>query len=105
MSFRASLQAFVILGLLSATGAAHGWDRSPAGAGKASSCVQAPRAAVDRCVATAPQTVVYGTLADHGPDYDARGNPLDRYGNVVAVPAGRSGAAREVFAEEPAFRQ
>jgi hypothetical protein len=105
MSFRASVQAFVILGLLSATGAAHGWDRSRASAGNASSCAQVPKAAVDRCVATAPQTVVYGTLADHGSDFDAQGNPLDRYGNVVAVPAGRSGTGREVFAEEPAFRQ
>ena len=40
-----------------------------------------------------------------GDRYDAQGNSVDRLGNIVAVPAGRAGSSREVFAEEPAFRQ
>ena len=37
-------------------------------------------------------------LSDHE-SYDAHGNPLDRHGDVIAVPEGRA-RAREVFASE-----
>jgi hypothetical protein len=56
-----------------------------------------------RCLATIPETIVYGSMSDHGPGYDAQGNPIDRPGNIVAVPAGRAGTqqVREVFVSEP----
>jgi len=97
---RASLSSFLILGVLSLASAAQAFDRT---------CAQGQGA--DRCVAsmTVPETVVYGTLSDHGKAvgerYDAQGNPVDRQGNIVAVPTGRSGSTREVFVQEPAFRR
>jgi hypothetical protein len=50
----------------------------------------------------APQTTVYGAMSDHGPEYDAQGNSVDRHGDIIAVPAGRtaSGQVREVFVSE-----
>jgi len=52
---------------------------------------------------TSPATIVYGSMSDHGPGYDAQGNVVDRHGYVVAVPEGRDGmqGAREVFVSEP----
>jgi hypothetical protein len=35
-----------------------------------------------------------------GEPYDAQGNPVDRHGDVIAVPAGRASREREVFARE-----
>ena len=102
---RASLTAFLILGVLSLPSAAQAFDRT---------CVErqgAQKQDADRCVATmaVPETVVYGTLSDDGmavgERYDAQGNPVDRQGNIIAVPADRAGFSREVFAQEPAFRR
>lgn len=99
---RASLPIFLFLGAVSLTSAAHGFDRT---------CAQRQDAQADRCVAsvTVPETVVYGTLSDHGAAvgdrYDWQGNPIDRQGNIVAVPTGRSGSTREVFVQEPALRR
>jgi len=105
MLVRASLPTFLILGALSLASTAQAFDRT---------CAQrqaAPGQAGDRCVAavTVPETVVYGTLSDHGAAvgerYDWQGNPIDRQGNIVAVPSGRSGSIREVFVQEPASRR
>ncbi len=105
MFSRASLSSCLIFGALSLVGAAQAFDRS---------CAQQRNGqsqGADRCMAaiTVPETVVYGTLSDHGmavgERYDAQGNPVDRQGNIVAVPTGRDGSVREVFAQEPAFRR
>jgi hypothetical protein len=102
---RASLTAFLILGVLSLASAAQAFDRT---------CTEkqgVQKQDAGRCVATmaVPETVVYGTLSDDGmavgERYDAQGNPVDRQGNIIAVPAGRAGSSREVFAQEPAFRR
>jgi hypothetical protein len=101
MLVRASLPTFLILGALSLASTAQAFDRACAAKGQDA----------DRCVAamTVPETVVYGTLSDHGAAvgerYDWQGNPIDRQGNIVAVPSGRSGATREVFVQEPASRR
>jgi hypothetical protein len=103
MSVRASLGTCLIAAaLLSAAGSANGQDpsiaRATAASGGADGCVRyvAQQAMVVRC-ALEPQI-----LSDHGmtagEPYDAHGNPLDRLGNVVAVPEGRGRPAREVFA-------
>ena len=95
------LSALLIVGSLSLAGGAQAFDRT---------CKQVRSPTGDRCVAsmTVPETVVYGTLSDHGMEvgerYDAQGNPIDRHGSVIAVPAGRSGSNREVFVQEPARR-
>jgi hypothetical protein len=102
MFVRASLPAFLTLGALSVTSAAQAFDRT---------CSQRQDPQADRCVAsvTVPETVVYGTLSDHGAAvgerYDWQGNPVDRHGNIVAVPTGRSGSTREVFVQEPTPRR
>jgi hypothetical protein len=105
MLARAGLSTFLILGALSLTSAVQAFDRA---------CAQRQEAQgqnADRCMAsvTVPETTVYGTLSDHGAAvgerYDAQGNPIDRQGNIVAVPTGRSGSVREVFVQEPAFRR
>ena len=102
MFVRASLPTFLILGALSLTSTAQAFDRT---------CTQRQDPQADRCVAsvTVPETVVYGTLSDHGAAvgdrYDWQGNPIDRQGNIVAVPTGRSGSVREVFVQEPASRR
>jgi hypothetical protein len=102
---RASLPTFLILGVCSLAGAAQAFDRT---------CTQRQDAQgqiVEFCVAsvTVPETVVHGTLSDHGravgERYDAQGNPIDRQGNIVAVPTGRSGSIREVFVQEPGYRR
>ena len=65
----------------------------------------------DRCMASGDGTRDYRLRnpVDHraavGERYDSQGNPIDRQGNVIAVPAGRSGSTREVFVQEPAFRR
>ena len=105
MFARASLPTFLFLGVLSLASAAQAFDRT---------CAQRQDGQgqnADRCMAsvTIPETTVYGTLSDHGAAvgerYDAQGNPIDRQGNIVAVPTGRSGSVREVFVQEPAFRR
>jgi hypothetical protein len=105
MLARAGLPTFLILGVISLTSAAQAFDRS---------CAQRQDAqgqSADRCMAsvTVPETVVYGTLSDHGAAvgerYDAQGNPVDRQGNIIATPNGRSGSVREVFVQEPTFRR
>jgi hypothetical protein len=102
MFVRASLPTFLILGALSLTSTAQAFDRT---------CTLRQDPQADRCVAavTVPETVVYGTLSDHGAAvgdrYDWQGNPIDRQGNIVAVPSGRSGSTREVFVQEPALRR
>jgi hypothetical protein len=102
---RASLPTFLILGVLSLTSAAQAFDRT---------CAQRQAAQgqnADRCMAsvTVPETIVYGALSDHGAAvgerYDWQGNPIDRQGNIIAVPSGSSGSNREVFVQEPAFRR
>ena len=101
MFVRASLPTFLILGALSLTSTAQAFDRT---------CTLRQDPQVDRCVAsvTVPETVVYGTLSEHGAAvgdrYDWQGNPIDRQGNVIAVPTGRSGSTREVFVQEPVRR-
>jgi len=98
------LSALLIAGTLSLASGAQAFDRT---------CMQTQETQgqnAGRCVAsmTVPETVVYGTLSDHGmtvgEQYDMQGNPIDRQGNVVAVPAGRSGSSREVFVREPVRR-
>lgn len=98
------LSALLIAGTLSLASGAQAFDRT---------CMQTQETQgqnADRCVAsmTVPETVVYGTMSDHGATvgerYDIQGNPIDRQGNVVAVPTARSGSTREVFAQEPRRR-
>jgi hypothetical protein len=102
MFVRASLPTLLILGALSLASSVQAFDRT---------CMQKQDPQADRCVAsvTVPETVVYGTLSDHGAAvgerYDWQGNPIDRHGNIVAVPTGRSGSTREVFVQEPASRR
>jgi hypothetical protein len=97
-----SQSVFLLIGMLSLASGAQALD-----------CTQRQDVrgqGADRCMAsvTVPETVVHGTLSDHGravgERYDAQGNPVDRQGNIVAVPAGRSGSSREVFVQEPARR-
>jgi hypothetical protein len=70
------------------------------------------RAVPERCLAVITTDLQAGRiLSDHGASigepYDAQGNPLDRHGDIVAVPespataAAPSGLAREVFAAQP----
>ena len=102
MVSRATLSTCLILGLLSATSAAQSYDRQNDRGRLA--CAQLQKAAADRCLAMAPETVVYGAMSDHGSNYDAQGNPIDRHGNVIAVQSNRAGE-REVFVYEPSSRQ
>ena len=99
------LSALLIVGTLSFASGTQAFDRT---------CMQTQETQgqnADRCVAsmTVPETVVYGTLSDHGAAvgdrYDWQGNPIDRQGNIVAVPTGRSGSTREVFVQEPGLRR
>jgi hypothetical protein len=48
---------------------------------------QTQRATADRCLPTMQQTIVYGSMSDRSPGYDARGNAVDRdgNGNIAAV--------------------
>jgi hypothetical protein len=100
---RAGLSAILILGMVSLASAAQAFDGTCEKEG-------AQTQDAGRCMATmtVPETVVYGTMSDHGmavgERYDAQGNPVDRQGDVIAVPADRSGFS-QVFAREPAFRQ
>ena len=107
MSVRADLGTCLIAAaLLSAGGVANGQDPSIARATAAS-------AGLDGCVRyVAHQAMVVSCalgearmLSDHGMTagelYDVHGNPVDRHGNIVAVPeGGRTQPAREVFASE-----
>ena len=94
----------VCLLVAGSTTASQGFDRSTVNATLADACGKVRKAAADRClVAAIPDTMARGSVSDHGPDYDAQGNPLDRHGNIVAVPAGWAGSreAREVFVSDP----
>jgi hypothetical protein len=79
------------------------FDRSTGSANQADACSKARKTTADRCLVTVPETTVYGSMSDHGPSYNDEGNPVDRHGNVVAVPTGRAGTQqfREVFVTEP----
>lgn len=56
------------------------------------------RQPAERCALVEP-VARRQVLSDHSMAYDAQGNPLDRNGDIVAVP-GRGTQAREVFAGE-----
>jgi hypothetical protein len=89
--------------MFTAASAANGQDQALArAAGGMDGCVRyvAHQAMVVRCALDEPRM-----LSDHGmtagEPYDVQGNPVDRHGNVVAVPEnGRARQAREVFADE-----
>ena len=103
MLLRASLGTCLILTtMLTAASAASGQDQALARAsGEMDGCVRyvAQQAVVVRCALGDPRI-----LSDHGmtagEPYDVQGNPVDRHGNVVAVPEGRTRQAREVFADD-----
>jgi hypothetical protein len=80
----------------------HATGHATARVSRADTCGKPQKAAEDRCLAAIPETIVYGSMSDHGPGYDTQGNPIDRHGNIVAVPAGRAGTqqVREVFASQ-----
>jgi hypothetical protein len=82
------------------TTAIQAFDRSSPSSSRIDACGKAGRMVADRCMATLPETIVYDSLSDHGPGYDAQGNPVDRHSNIIAVPAARGGT-REVFVSEP----
>ena len=104
MSIRArlltTLATGLAFGLLAAPGTALSLDEAIAVPAKKASghakatpakpeaCVPAP----GRCLAVPPPDRL---MADHGGGYDVQGNPVDRYGNVIAVPESRG--YREVF--------
>ena len=105
MLARASLPTFLILGVLSLTSAAQAFDRT---------CAQRQDAqgqSADRCMAsmTVPETVVYGTLSDHGGRLASattrRAIRSTARATSLPSPTGRSGSIREVFVQEPAFRR
>lgn len=84
------------IGLLAATSALAGDPNAP--------CAKPEKqhqAMADRCIAVFAPPVRVEALSDHGAGageaYDRQGNPLDRHGNIIAVPESRSGP-REVFA-------
>jgi hypothetical protein len=103
MSVRASLGTCFILGtLLAAASAANGQDQALARAsGGMDGCVRyvAQQAMVVRCALGDPRI-----LSDHGmtagEPYDVHGNPVDRLGNVIAVPENGRAQHREVFASD-----
>jgi hypothetical protein len=106
MSMRAHLATcLVVAAALGAAGSAYAQDQALARTTGVSNamdgCVRYidGQATVIRCAPAAPRL-----LSDHGmtaaEPYDAQGNPVDRDGNVVAVPGGRT-QHREVFASEP----
>jgi hypothetical protein len=57
----------------------------------------AQQAIVVRCSIEPQIASDHGMTA--GEAYDAHGNPVDRQGNVIAVPAQGRGGAREVFTQ------
>ena len=103
MPVRVGLGTCLILAtMLTAAGAANGQDQALARAsGAMDGCVRyvAHQAMVVRCALGEPRM-----LSDHGlaagEPYDVQGNPVDRHGNVVAVPEGGRVQHREVFADE-----
>ena len=103
MSVRVGLGTCLIIAtMFSAASSANGQDQALARASSAmDGCVRyvARQAIVVRCALGEPQI-----LSDHGmtagEPYDVHGNPVDRYGNVVAVPQGGRAQHREVFANE-----
>lgn len=104
---RASLGTCLIAALLAVTPASAG-DRSIT-AREIDGCVQpvAWQPGAEACALVEPEASQ--VLSDHGMTageaYDAQGNPVDRHGDVIAVPSDRASQAREVFARERgAFR-
>jgi hypothetical protein len=103
MSVRVSFGACLILAtMLAAGGAANAQDQALARASSAmDGCVRyvAQQATVVRCALGEPRM-----LSDHGmtagEPYDLHGNPVDRNGNVVAVPENGRAQHREVFAND-----
>jgi len=93
----------IVATMLTAAGPASSQDQALARASSGmDGCVRyvAQQAIVVRCALGDPRT-----LSDHGmtagEPYDVQGNPIDRHGDVVAVPeGGRAQPAREVFANE-----
>jgi hypothetical protein len=98
-------QSFLAVCLLLASSmtGAQALDHAMNSANRAGACDKTERTGTDRCMPVAPETTVYGAMSDHGPGYDAQGNPVDRHGDIIAVPAGRAtpGQVREVFVSEP----
>jgi hypothetical protein len=111
MSIRArlltALAAGLAIGLTAAPGPAQSLDQATAVSGPTASgrpvsaqATSAPAradtcgavAASGRCLAVPPPDRL---MSDHGPAYDVQGNPVDRYGYVLAVPENRG--IREVF--------
>src|SRR5262249_22407867 len=77
-----------------------GIDRSIAHASSATDgCVRsmAQQAMVVRCAIEPQVASDHGMTA--GEAYDMHGNPIDRHGNVIAVPAQGRGQPREVFTQ------
>jgi hypothetical protein len=106
MSIRArlltTLVAGLAFGLLAAPGPALSLDEAIAvPAKKASGHMKVTPAKPDACAAVAASGRCLAVpppdrlMADHGGGYDVQGNPVDRYGNVIAVPESRG--YREVF--------
>jgi hypothetical protein len=111
MSSRANLGTWLIsAALLCAAGSANAQSQaqSPAtspsiarASAASDDCVRyvEGQAMVVRCAVAGPQM-----LSDHGMSasepYDVQGNPVDRHGDVVAVPENRGKTTREVFARE-----
>jgi hypothetical protein len=103
MSIRASLgTCLIVAALFTAAGSANAQDQALARAsGAMDGCVRyvAQQAMVVRCALGDPRI-----LADHGmtagEPYDVHGNPVDRHGNVIAVPESGRAQHREVFANE-----
>ena len=96
MKTTVSLPAALLAALVLA-GGAQAFDRSEASSAGSQSCASADRCIVAQLPSrTMDGTVVYGMLSDNGDAYDHQGNPIDRHGNIIAVPENRGGA-REVF--------
>jgi hypothetical protein len=103
MSVRTNLGTCLIFAtIFAAANSANGQDQALARASSAmDGCVRyvAQQAMVVRCALGDPRI-----LSDHGMTageaYDVQGNPVDRHGNIVAVPESGRTQHREVFASE-----
>lgn len=104
MSARTLLASCLAVATALATGPAAAQDGT-AGATAVSNrvdgCVRyvAQQATVVSCALVEPRI-----MSDHGmtaaEPYDAAGNPIDRNGDIIAVPSDARGPSREVFASE-----
>ena len=100
MPMRAIFGTCLVAIALSA-GPAISQDRSIARASTVTEgCVRymANQAVVVRCAIERQIASDHGMTA--GEPYDVHGNPVDRQGNVIAVPAQGRGQAREVFSQK-----